>query len=41
LQTTIEEMQARGVNMLKSPDYFDEDEVLLGGRIGGLQVMRL
>lgn len=41
LQTTIEEMQARGVNMLESPDYFDEDEVLLEGRIGGVQVMRL
>ncbi len=38
LQTTIEEMQARGVNMLWSPDYFDESELLFEGRIGGLQV---
>lgn len=38
LQTTIEEMQARGVNILSSPDQFDEAELLLEGRIGGLQV---
>jgi hypothetical protein len=38
LQTTIEQMQARGVNILTSPDAFDESEVLLEGRIGGLQV---
>jgi hypothetical protein len=38
LQTTIEEMQASGVNIFESPDYFDESELLLEGRIGGLQV---
>ncbi len=38
LQTTLEEMQARGVNILWSPDEFDEAEVLLEGRIEGLQV---
>jgi hypothetical protein len=40
LQTTIEEMQARGVNILSSPDNYDEAEILLEGRIGGLQVTR-
>jgi hypothetical protein len=38
LQTTIEEMLARGVNILDSPDCYDESELLLEGRIGGLQV---
>jgi hypothetical protein len=38
LQTTLEEMQAQGVNILWSPDEFDEYEVLLEGRIEGLQV---
>ena len=38
LQTTIEEMQARGVNIFESPDCFEESEILLEGRIGGLQV---
>jgi hypothetical protein len=38
LQTTIEEMQARGVNIFDSPDYFDESEILLGGTVDGLQV---
>lgn len=38
LQTTIEEMQASGVNIFESPDYFDESKLLLEGRIGGLQV---
>ena len=38
LETTIEQMQARGVNILTSPDAFDEAEVLLEGRIPGLQV---
>jgi hypothetical protein len=40
LQTTIEEMQARGVNILWSPDNFDEDDVLLEGTIPYLQVTR-
>lgn len=40
LRSTIEEMQARGVNILWSPDEFDESEILLEGSIGGLQVMR-
>ncbi len=40
LRTTIEEMQARGVNILESPDYYDESELLLEGRIEGLQVTR-
>ena len=40
LQTTVEEMEARGVNILESPDYFDESEVLLEGVIDGLQVTR-
>jgi hypothetical protein len=40
LQTRLEEMQARGVNILGSPDEFDEAEVLLEGRIAGLQVMQ-
>lgn len=31
LQTTIEEMQARGVNIFDSPDYYDEGEILLEG----------
>lgn len=38
LQTTIEEMQARGVNILESPDYYDESEILLEGTIDGLKV---
>lgn len=38
LQTSLKEMQARGVNILGSPDEFDEAEVLLEGRIAGLQV---
>jgi len=38
LQTTIEEMQARGVNILESPDVYEESEILLEGRIEGLQV---
>lgn len=38
LQTTIEKMQASGVNIFESPDYLDESELLLEGRIGGLQV---
>jgi hypothetical protein len=40
LQTTIEEMQARGVNILWSPNLFDEEEILLEGRIEGVQVTR-
>jgi hypothetical protein len=36
LQTTLEEMQARGVIILSSPDEFDEAEILLEGRIEGL-----
>jgi hypothetical protein len=39
LQTTVEEMQARGVNIFESPDYYDESELLLEGRIGGLGLM--
>jgi hypothetical protein len=38
LRTTLEEMQARGVNILESPDAYDEAEILLEGRIEGLQV---
>jgi len=38
LQAIIEEMQARGVNFLESPDVYDEAEILIEGRIGGLQV---
>jgi hypothetical protein len=38
LQTTFEEMQPSGVNIFESPDYFDESELLLEGRIGGLHV---
>lgn len=38
LQTIIEEMLARGVNILESPDAYDEAEILLEGRIEGLQV---
>ena len=38
LQTTMEEMQGRGVNIFDSPDYFDEGELLLEGTIDGLQV---
>jgi hypothetical protein len=38
LQTTIEEMQASGMNIFESPDYFDESELLLEGRVRGLQV---
>jgi hypothetical protein len=38
LQTAIEEMQARGANILESPDAYDESEILLEGRIEGLQV---
>ena len=38
LETTIEEMQATGVNIFTSPDAYEEAEVLLEGRIGGLQV---
>jgi hypothetical protein len=38
LQSTIGEMQASGVNILWSPDQFDESELLLEGWIGGLQV---
>jgi hypothetical protein len=40
LQSTIEEMQARGVNILWSPDQFDESELLLEGRIEGLEVTK-
>jgi RHS repeat-associated protein len=40
LRTTLEEMQGRGVNIFESPDQFDESELLLEGRIGGLPVMR-
>jgi hypothetical protein len=38
LQTTHDEMLARGVNILDSPDSFEESEVLLEGTIDGLQV---
>jgi RHS repeat-associated protein len=38
LRTTIEEMQAQGVNILASPDAFGESEVLLEGIIPGLPV---
>jgi hypothetical protein len=38
LQTTIEEMQARSVNIFDSPDYFYESELLPEGTIDGLQV---
>jgi hypothetical protein len=38
LQTTVEEMQASGVNIFESRDHFDESELLLEGRIGGLRV---
>jgi hypothetical protein len=38
LRTTIEAMQVRGVNMLESPDAYDEAEILFEGRIGGLEV---
>ena len=38
LQTSDEEMLARGMNILESPDAFDEAEILLEGKIGGLQV---
>ena len=38
LRTTIEAMQARGVNMLELRDAYDEAEILFEGRIGGLQV---
>lgn len=38
LQTTIEEMQARGVNILWSPDSYGESELLFEGTIDGLQV---
>jgi hypothetical protein len=40
LRTTLEEMQARGVNVLDSPDTFGENEILLEGIIRGLEVMR-
>jgi hypothetical protein len=40
LRSSIEEMQARGVNILSSPDQFDESEILLEGRIGGLRVTK-
>jgi hypothetical protein len=40
LQTTMEEMQARGVKIFDSPDYFDESEPLLEGTTDGLQVTR-
>jgi hypothetical protein len=38
LRTTIEEMQAQGVNILASPDAYSESEVLLEGIIPGLPV---
>jgi len=38
LRTSIEEMQALGVNILASPDAFGESEVLLEGVITGLPV---
>jgi hypothetical protein len=38
LQTTIEETQARGVNILESPDAYEEAEILLEGVIDGLEV---
>ncbi len=38
LQTSVEEMPGRGMNILESPDAFDEAEILLEGKIGGLQV---
>jgi hypothetical protein len=33
-------MQARGVNILESPDAYDESEVFLEGRIVGLRVRK-
>jgi len=38
LNTTLEEMQARGVNILTSPDAYNESEVLLEGTITDLGV---
>lgn len=38
LETTIEELQARGVNVLASPDLFGESEVLVEGSVDNLRV---
>lgn len=38
LETTMEEMQARGVNIFDSPDSYYESEILLEGTIDGLGV---
>ena len=38
LESNIEEMQARGVNILQSPDYFDESELLIEGTVDNLRV---
>lgn len=36
LHTTTEELQAQGINMLRSPDTFNEAEVLVEGAVNGL-----
>jgi hypothetical protein len=38
LETTIEELQARGIRILTSPDKFDEAEILVEGVFGGIPV---
>jgi hypothetical protein len=40
LQSTVEELRARGVNILASPDRFGESEILVQGRVEGLTVLR-
>ncbi|MCW3037468.1 MAG: hypothetical protein JWM17_2780, partial [Actinobacteria bacterium] len=40
LHTTVEDLQARGVNVLSSPDRFHESEILVQGRVEGLTVLR-
>jgi hypothetical protein len=40
LHTTVEDLQARGVNILASPDRFRESEILVQGRVEGLTVLR-
>jgi hypothetical protein len=40
LHTTVEELRARGINVLASPDRFNESEILVQGRVEGLTVLR-
>jgi hypothetical protein len=40
LHTTVEDLRARGVNILASPDTYGEREILIQGRVEGLTVLR-